>query len=253
MRPAWAGIHCSSCIWLLEHLPRLNAGIVSSRVDFPNRTVSVRFKQADVSLAETVRLLRKIGYEPVLSLASERRDEPDAGVARRRRWLKLGLAGFAFGNVMLFSLPEYFAPELLDDTLNRSRLPKGSAASGAGAWLSKQMMPLWRGGRWWHMTAVGMLNGILPCGFVYVGLAGSLTVANPLGSAAYMALFGLGTIPAMWVTGVMGRKVAGPWRDRLRRATPWLALILGVLMILRGMELGIPFISPVLGGGESCH
>lgn len=138
-------------------------------------------------------------------------------------------------------------------TLNRSRLPKGSAASGAGAWLSKQMMPLWRGGRWWHMTAVGMLNGILPCGFVYVGLAGSLTVANPLGSAAYMALFGLGTIPAMWVTGVMGRKVAGPWRDRLRRATPWLALILGVLMILRGMELGIPFISPVLGGGESCH
>jgi Cu+-exporting ATPase len=111
------GIHCSSCIWLLEHLPRLNAGIVSSRVDFPNRTVSVRFRQAEVSLAETVRLLRKIGYEPVLSLASERRDEPDAKAARRRRWLKLGLAGFAFGNVMLFSLPEYFAPELLDETL----------------------------------------------------------------------------------------------------------------------------------------
>lgn len=137
-------------------------------------------------------------------------------------------------------------------TMNRSRLPKWSLTSGAGAWLSKRMTPLWRGGRWWHMTGVGMLNGILPCGFVYVGLAGSLTVANPFGSAAYMALFGLGTIPAMWATGVMGRKVAGPWRDRLRRATPWLALVLGVLMILRGMELGIPFISPVLGG-ENCH
>jgi hypothetical protein len=138
-------------------------------------------------------------------------------------------------------------------TLNRSRLPKWSVAAGAGAWLSARMMPLWRGGRWWHMAGVGLLNGILPCGFVYVGLAGSLTVADPLGSAGYMALFGLGTIPAMWLTGVAGRKAAGPWRDRIRRATPWLALLLGILMMLRGMELGIPFVSPVLAGAESCH
>ncbi len=110
-------IHCSSCIWLLEHLPRLNAGIMSSRVDFPNRTVAVRFNHAEVSLADVVRLLRKIGYEPTLSLASEGVGKREQTLPQRRQWMKLGLAAFAFGNVMLFSLPEYFAPELLDDTL----------------------------------------------------------------------------------------------------------------------------------------
>lgn len=111
------GIHCSSCIWLLEHLPKLKPGILSSRVDFPNRSVSVRFSHRDVGLSDVVRLLRKIGYEPALTLMSERQEEPGIRDARRRRWLKLGLAGFAFGNVMLFSLPEYFAPELLDADL----------------------------------------------------------------------------------------------------------------------------------------
>lgn len=110
-------IHCSSCIWLLEHLPRLNAGIVSSRVDFPNRSVAVRFTHTEVSLAEVVRLLRKIGYEPTLSLATEGGVGRERSLPQRRQWMKLGLAAFAFGNVMLFSLPEYFAPELLDDAL----------------------------------------------------------------------------------------------------------------------------------------
>lgn len=112
-------IHCSSCIWLLEHLPRLHAGIFSSRVDFPNRTVAVRFNHAVVSLADVVRVLRKIGYEPALSMATEGGAGRERSIPQRRQWMKLGLAAFAFGNVMLFSLPEYFAPELLDESLKR--------------------------------------------------------------------------------------------------------------------------------------
>lgn len=110
-------IHCSSCIWLLEHLPRLNAGILQSRVDFPNRVVAIRFRHEDIPLSDVVHLLRKIGYEPVLSLASDPAFQAERNHPKRRQWMKLGLAAFAFGNVMLFSLPEYFAPELLDETL----------------------------------------------------------------------------------------------------------------------------------------
>lgn len=198
-------IHCSSCIWLLEHLPRLNAGIASSRVDFPNRSVAVRFNHAAVSLAEVVRLLRKIGYEPTLSLATE------GGVGRER------------------SLP---------------------SLSG---YLSAKMKPLWQGDTRFHMLAIGMLNGILPCGFVYVGLAGALTVADAFGSTLYMALFGLGTVPAMLAMTLAGMRISAEVRTRLHRAMPWLAIVLGILMVLRGMELGIPMISPVMSGAESCH
>jgi len=100
-------IHCSSCLWLLEHLSRLHAGILSSSVSFEKKEVFIIFRNEDVSLRKVVELLTRIGYEPHLSsgeLSMTRATEP-----RRIHWYKIGLAGFCFSNIMMLSFPEYLA------------------------------------------------------------------------------------------------------------------------------------------------
>ena len=98
-------IHCSSCIWILENLNKLNPDINSSIVNFGKKTVRVSFNFERVSLKDVVTLLSNIGYEPYISL-----DDYSVGKKRVDRSLiyKLGVAGFAFGNVMFLSFPEYF-------------------------------------------------------------------------------------------------------------------------------------------------
>jgi P-type Cu+ transporter len=98
-------IHCSSCIWVLENLSRLNNGIKSSQVNFPEKTLRVTFSSESISLKRLVQLLTGIGYEPNISLEdyTERKKRIDRSLI-----YKLGIAGFAFGNVMFLSFPEYF-------------------------------------------------------------------------------------------------------------------------------------------------
>lgn len=98
-------IHCSSCIWILENLNKLNSNISTSQVDFGKKTVRLQFSSQDYSLKEAVILLSSIGYEPYISL-----EDFSSGKNRVNRSLiyKLGIAGFAFGNVMFLSFPEYF-------------------------------------------------------------------------------------------------------------------------------------------------
>lgn len=98
-------IHCSSCIWILENLNKLNPEISSSQVNFGKKTVRITYNSKDYSLKETVLLLSSIGYEPYISL-----DDFKTGKEHINRTLiyKLGVAGFAFGNVMFLSFPEYF-------------------------------------------------------------------------------------------------------------------------------------------------
>lgn len=98
-------MHCSSCIWVLENLGKLNHGVKSAQVDFPKKTVRISFSSEKISLKELVYLLSKIGYEPYISLKDY--DEKDHEVNRSLIY-KLGVAGFAFGNVMFLSFPEYF-------------------------------------------------------------------------------------------------------------------------------------------------
>lgn len=98
-------IHCSSCIWILENLNKLNKGINSSQVDFPKKTVRVTFNSNKISLKELVVLMARIGYEPYISLDDY--DKTKKGTDRSLSY-KLGIAGFAFGNVMFLSFPEYF-------------------------------------------------------------------------------------------------------------------------------------------------
>ena len=100
------GIHCSSCIWLLEHLYKLNAGVIHSRIDFLKKQVSVTFRHHEISLRELVVLLVSVGYEPLISLQDVVKEKQ--GSVNRKLIQKIAVAGLCMGNVMLFSFPEYF-------------------------------------------------------------------------------------------------------------------------------------------------
>ncbi|RZF58023.1 heavy metal translocating P-type ATPase [Sphingobacterium corticibacterium] len=99
-------IHCSSCIWLLEHLYKLHVGIKSSQVDFMKKQANITFKHQEISLRELVELLVQIGYEPKITL----QDVVKEGKKLNQRGLiaKITVAGFCFGNSMMISFPEYF-------------------------------------------------------------------------------------------------------------------------------------------------
>ena len=96
------------------------------------------------------------------------------------------------------------------------------------------------------MFLIGILNGFLPCGFVYIGLAGAIASGDAISGAAVMILFGLGTVPAMFAASVFGRFINIGIRTKLRKATPYLAIVLALIFIMRGMNLGIPYLSPKL-------
>ncbi len=98
-------MHCSSCIWILENLHKLQPEIKTSQVNFPNKTVRITFNTSHFSLKEVVVLLNSIGYEPYISLEdySSKKKQINHSLI-----YKLGIAGFSFGNVMFLSFPEYF-------------------------------------------------------------------------------------------------------------------------------------------------
>ena len=98
-------IHCSSCIWVLENLHKLQKNIIASQVNFPKKTIRITFNSSHTSLKEIVLLLSSIGYEPYISL-----EDYEVGKKKIDRTLiyQLAIAGFSFGNVMFLSFPEYF-------------------------------------------------------------------------------------------------------------------------------------------------
>lgn len=98
-------IHCSSCIWILENLQRLQKGINTSQVNFPEKRVRITFNPEVVSIKKIVYLLSSIGYEPYISLENYETGKNDVD---RSLTYKLGVAFFCFGNIMLLSFPEYF-------------------------------------------------------------------------------------------------------------------------------------------------
>lgn len=100
-------IHCASCIWLLEHLFLLDPGISRSTASLPQRKLTIFYDKKTTSLRKTIELLASLGYEPPLTLDSVKKSQP-----RNTNWglyAKIGIAGFAFANIMLFSLPEYLS------------------------------------------------------------------------------------------------------------------------------------------------
>lgn len=93
---------------------------------------------------------------------------------------------------------------------------------------------------------LGMMNALLPCGMVYVALATAVNFTTPGLSTLFMASFGAGTLPLMLMLSMAGNSLSLPFRKNIRKAIPCLMTVTALLLILRGMNLGIPFISPLL-------
>jgi Cu+-exporting ATPase len=108
-------IHCSSCLWLLENLHRLNPGVQKVTVNFTRKEAQVIFRQSQTSLRKVVEMLTSIGYEPYISLEDLNRKKPRV---QRDLIYRIGVAGCCFGNIMLLSFPEYFSGNENDPTLN---------------------------------------------------------------------------------------------------------------------------------------
>ena len=118
--------------------------------------------------------------------------------------------------------------------------------------LKKRMSFLLRQRSQLSLGLLGLLNGLLPCGLVYVAGAGALGTGGILKGVAYMFLFGLGTAPMMLAISLSRNLVPISLRLKLRRAIPVSIFLMATLLILRGMSLGIPYVSPDLAGGSSC-
>ena len=98
---------------------------------------------------------------------------------------------------------------------------------------------------------IGFLNGFLPCGFVYIGLAGAAATGSPVTGMLFMVLFGLGTVPAMLAVSLFGKLISLNVRKKITRAIPVLAFMLALIFILRGLNLGIPYLSPKMMGTKT--
>lgn len=92
--------------------------------------------------------------------------------------------------------------------------------------------------------SIGFFNGFLPCGLVYMALIGAIAASDPIKGSLYMLLFGLGTVPMMSIAVVVGNFLKISVRNKIQKAIPIFIIIIGLLFILRGLGLGIPFISP---------
>ncbi len=128
----------------------------------------------------------------------------------------------------------------------------------AHAWVQKhlaRLLVLSRRPR--YLFPIGMLNGLLPCGLVYVAVAAAIATTHTGQAAIVMFSFGIGTIPVMAGLMLFGHLISVRWRQKINRAVPYVVGVMAILLILRGLNLGIPFISPKMMHNadqiESCH
>jgi sulfite exporter TauE/SafE len=160
-------------------------------------------------------------------------------LAGLQRWVSL-----AAGIIILIAL------------IASSRLALAVPAVKAVAWLKSGLGSLLRRRGLSSLFLVGALNGLLPCGLVYVAGAGAATSGGLLTGIEFMVAFGLGTVPMMLGLAVIGNTLRPARRFKLQKLIPICAALVGVLLILRGLALGIPYLSPELAAGHvpnPCH
>jgi len=95
-----------------------------------------------------------------------------------------------------------------------------------------------------NLILIGLLNGLLPCGLVYAAIGGSIATGNATEGALFMLAFGLGTLPMMFSAVLLSNFISIKFRNRIKRVIPVFIILLGCLFILRGLNLGIPYLSP---------
>ncbi len=187
------------------------------------------------------------------------------------RIITYGLLGAIFGlagmGIALGGLQQYASIALGVIMILAVIIPR---LGKAGSWVnrvtdrftrifSKPLARLFRVRSYRSLFFIGFLNGFLPCGLVYIALAGALVTGKYYEGAIYMVLFGLGTIPMLLAISLAGNFLTQQLRRQLSRIIPAVIIILGILFILRGLNLGIPYVSPKLDKKdgkevmECCH
>ena len=126
----------------------------------------------------------------------------------------------------------------------REKITLGNLLAGMASRLIVRLKKLFASRSYASLLLIGLLNGLLPCGLVYVALAGAISSGSVISGALFMVLFGLGTIPLLLVATLASDALGQRLRSKMRKVVPYFVFMLGVLFILRGMSLGIPYISP---------
>jgi sulfite exporter TauE/SafE len=165
-----------------------------------------------------------------------------------------GLAGWTF---LLAGLQRWVSialgVSLLLCLFASRRLSLSRPVTSAVNQLKSRMSVLLRRRSFAALATLGLLNGLLPCGLVYVACAGAAATGGTLAGASYMTAFGIGTVPMMLAISLSGKLVPPSLRLKLVKTIPVCVFLLGSLLILRGMSLGIPYLSPDISGtGASC-
>ena len=145
-------------------------------------------------------------------------------------------ASILIGVVMIVSV---IFPAVFRSRFNPDRIFTGYAARLIG-----KFRQLFRRSTLSNLFLIGLLNGLLPCGLVYVAIAGAIAMNTVAGGTIYMLIFGLGTIPVMMAISLAGNLVGTGIRRKLKGTVSVFIVILGILFVLRGLSLGIPYISP---------
>jgi len=147
-----------------------------------------------------------------------------------QRWISIAMGAFMIATIVF--------PQI------NSVLYKGTGNSKFMSSIKKQLSKYFQQASYKSLFITGLLNGLLPCGMVYMALAGAIAVGSVKYSIIYMALFGLGTIPMMFFLSMLGNFASLKFKRIINRIIPYIVVIVGLLFILRGLELGIKFISP---------
>ncbi|MBU0559311.1 MAG: sulfite exporter TauE/SafE family protein [Bacteroidetes bacterium] len=156
-----------------------------------------------------------------------------------QRLVLIGLqqyASIALGVTIIVSV---FAPEVL-----KTKIRSTKTYSLFNDLVKMAFSKLTKDGGASSLFIFGIVNGFLPCGFVYVALAGALTSGSVISGILFMALFGLGTTPVMFLTSILGNLITLNVRRKINKLIPVLAVLLAIIFILRGLNLGIPYLSP---------
>jgi len=165
-----------------------------------------------------------------------------------------GLAGWTF---LLAGLQRWVSialgVALLVGLFASRRLALWRPVTAAVNQLKSGMSGLLRRRSFTALAVLGLLNGLLPCGLAYVACAGAAATGGVLAGAQYMAAFGVGTVPMMLAISLSGNLVPTALRLKLVKTIPVCVFLLATLLIMRGMSLGIPYLSPDMSGtGPSC-
>lgn len=126
----------------------------------------------------------------------------------------------------------------------REKITVGNLLAGMASRLIVRLKKLFATRSYRSLLLIGLLNGLLPCGLVYVAIAGAINSGSVFSGSLFMVLFGVGTIPLLLLASLASDAIGQRIRSKMQRAVPYFVFMLGVLFILRGMSLGIPYISP---------